>query len=90
MAVRTIFNILGPLTNPADAPNLVMGVFSEALVEPLANVFKELGSNHVMVVHSDDGLDEISIAANTKVAELKEQDATISEDYTILLRTLSS
>jgi len=79
MAVRTIFNVLGPLTNPADAPNLVMGVFSEALVEPLAHVFKALGSNHVMVVHSDDGLDEISVAANTKVAELKEGKVTTWE-----------
>jgi len=79
MAVRTIFNVLGPLTNPADAPNLVMGVFSEALVEPLAHVFKALGSNHVMVVHSDDGLDEISIAANTKVAELKDGEVTTWE-----------
>ena len=72
MGVRTIFNILGPLTNPADAPNLVMGVFSGALVEPLAHVFKALGSRHVMVLHSDDGLDEISIAAPTQVAELKD------------------
>ena len=79
MAVRTIFNVLGPLTNPADAPNLVMGVFSEELVEPLAHVFKELGSRHVMVVHSDDGLDEISIAANTKVAELKDGEVTTWE-----------
>lgn len=79
MGVRTIFNVLGPLTNPADAPNLVMGVFSEALVEPLANVFKALGSHHVMVVHSNDGLDEISIAANTKVAELKNGDVTCYE-----------
>lgn len=76
MAVRTIFNVLGPLTNPAGAPNLVMGVFSEELVEPLANVFKALGSRHVMVVHSDDGLDEISIAAKTKVAELKDGEVT--------------
>ena len=79
MAVRTIFNVLGPLTNPADAPNLVMGVFSEELVEPLAHVFKALGSNHVMVVHSDDGLDEISVAANTKVAELKDGEVTTWE-----------
>ena len=79
MGVRTIFNILGPLTNPADAPNLVMGVFSEELVEPLANVFKALGSNHVMVVHSNDGLDEISIAAKTKVAELKNGEVTTWE-----------
>jgi anthranilate phosphoribosyltransferase len=71
MAVRTIFNILGPLTNPAGAPNQLLGVFSDDLVEPLANVLKKLGSNHVMVVHSEDGMDEISIGAATKVAELK-------------------
>ncbi len=79
MGVRTLFNILGPLTNPADAPNLVMGVFSAEWVEPLAHVFKALGSNHVMVVHSDDGLDEISIAANTRVAELKNGEITVRE-----------
>lgn len=79
MGVRTIFNVLGPLTNPADAPNLVMGVFSEELVEPLANVFKNLGSHHVMVVHSDDGLDEISVAASTRVAELRNGEVTTWE-----------
>lgn len=79
MGVRTIFNVLGPLTNPADAPNMVMGVFSEELVEPLAHVFKELKCDHVMVVHSNDGLDEISIAANTKVAELKNGEVTTWE-----------
>lgn len=79
MAVRTIFNILGPLTNPADVPNVVMGVFTEELIEPLAHVFKRLGSRHVMVIHSDDGLDEISIAANTKVAELKNGNITTWE-----------
>jgi len=72
MGVRTIFNILGPLTNPAGAPNQVMGVFSDALVEPLANVLKRLGSEHVLVVHSKDGMDEISIGASTHVAELKD------------------
>ncbi len=71
MAARTIFNVLGPLTNPAGAPNQVLGVFSSALVEPLANVLKQLGSDHVLVVNAQDGLDEISIAANTNVAELK-------------------
>ena len=71
MAVRTIFNVLGPLTNPAGAPNQLLGVFSDELVEPLANVLKKLGSNHVMVVHSEDGMDEISIGAATRVAELK-------------------
>ncbi len=71
MAVRTIFNVLGPLTNPAGAPNQVIGVFDAALLEPLAQVLKQLGSRHVMVVHSDDGMDEISISAPTQVAELK-------------------
>ncbi|MGB1108973.1 MAG: anthranilate phosphoribosyltransferase [Gammaproteobacteria bacterium] len=72
MAVRTIFNVLGPLTNPAGAPNQVLGVFSADLTEPLANVLKTLGSEHVLVVHSDDGMDEISIAAPTRVSELKD------------------
>jgi len=71
MAVRTIFNVLGPLTNPAGAPNQVMGVFSKELVEPLAHVLKRLGSEHVLVVHAEDGMDEISIASPTFVAELK-------------------
>ena len=72
LAVRTIFNVLGPLTNPAKAPNQVMGVYDKSLIEPIANVLKELGSRHVMVVHSADGLDELSIADKTYVAELKE------------------
>ncbi|UCB53815.1 MAG: anthranilate phosphoribosyltransferase [Thiotrichales bacterium] len=71
MAVRTIFNVLGPLTNPAGAPNQVLGVFSKDWVEPLANVLQQLGSDHVMVVHAEDGLDEISIGSATHVAELK-------------------
>ena len=81
MAVRTIFNILGPLTNPAGAPNQLLGVFSKELVRPLAEVLKKLGSNHVLVVSADDGLDEISIACPTSVAELC-PDGTIKE-YTI-------
>jgi len=76
MAVRTIFNVLGPLTNPAKAPNQVMGVYDENLVEPIAQVLKSLGSNHVMVVHSKDGLDELSIADDTYVAELKESEVS--------------
>ncbi len=71
MAVRTIFNILGPLTNPAGAANQLLGVFADELVEPLAQVLNKLGSNHVLVVHSEDGMDEISIGAPTHVAELK-------------------
>jgi len=72
MAVRTIFNVLGPLTNPAGAPNQLLGVFSKDLVEPIAQVLKQLGSGHVLVVHSADGMDEISIGAETHVTELKE------------------
>ena len=72
MGVRTIFNVLGPLTNPAGAPNQVMGVFANELVEPIAQVLQQLGSRHVMVVHADDGMDEISISTATHVAELKD------------------
>ncbi len=80
MAVRTIFNVLGPLTNPASAPNQVIGVFDAELVETMAQVLKQLGSRHVMVVHADDGMDEISISTTTQVAELK--DGVVST-YTI-------
>ena len=72
LATRTIFNLLGPLTNPAEAQNELMGVFSAHLVEPLAEVLQRLGAEHVMVVHSEDGMDEISMAAPTLVAELKD------------------
>ncbi|MGS2744048.1 anthranilate phosphoribosyltransferase [Halomonas sp. LS-001] len=80
MGVRTLFNILGPLTNPAGAPNQVLGVYAPELVPLMADVLQHLGSRHVMVVHSEDGLDEISLAAPTLVAELKE--GTIHQ-YTI-------
>jgi len=70
MGIRTIFNLLGPLTNPAAAPNQLLGVFSKDWVGPIAQVLQKLGSKHVLVVHSEDGLDEISIAAPTFVAEL--------------------
>lgn len=80
MAVRTIFNILGPLTNPAGAPNQLLGVFTPKLVRPMAEVLKQLGSNHVLVVSAEDGLDEISIACPTHVAELKDGDV---REYTI-------
>jgi len=72
LGVRTIFNILGPLTNPAGVPNQLLGVFGETLLEPLAEVLQQLGSRHVLVVHSRDGLDEISIADRTDLAELKQ------------------
>lgn len=72
MGVRTIFNVLGPLTNPAGAPNQLLGVFSAELVKPLAEVLNKLGSNHVLVVNAEDGMDEISVGAATHVAELKD------------------
>jgi anthranilate phosphoribosyltransferase len=81
MGIRTIFNLLGPLTNPAGAPNQVLGVFSSQWLEPLAQVLKQLGSEHVLVVHAEDGLDEISIGAPTRVAELKNGSISV---YTIV------
>jgi len=77
MGVRSVFNLLGPLTNPAGAPNQVLGVFSDDWVEPLAQVLKRLGSEHVLVVHAEDGLDEISIGAPTHVAELKDGEISV-------------
>ena len=71
MAIRTIFNILGPLTNPAGAPNLLLGVFSNNLLQPMTNVLKTLNSRHVMVVNAEVGLDEISIEGVTHCCELK-------------------
>jgi len=71
IGVRNIFNLLGPLTNPAGALRQMIGVFDSRWVRPLADVLNRLGSKHVMVVHSDDGLDEISIAATTQVSELR-------------------
>lgn len=71
LGVRTIFNVLGPLTNPAQAPYQVLGVYDRDLLVPFAEVLKQLGSEHVMVVHAEDGLDEISVTCPTHVAELK-------------------
>jgi len=70
MAVRTVFNVLGPLTNPAKVKRQVVGVFDATLTTMLASVFKQLGSEHTLVVHSDDGMDEISICAPTQISEL--------------------
>ncbi|WP_263770249.1 anthranilate phosphoribosyltransferase [Propionivibrio soli] len=77
MGVRTIFNILGPLTNPAGAPNSLLGVFHADLVGILVRVMDRLGAKHVMVVHGKDGMDEVSLGASTLVGELK--DGKISE-----------
>ena len=80
LGVRTLFNVLGPLTNPAGASNQVIGVFQKELTIKLAQVLKQLGSSHVMVVHGADGMDEISISGPTFVAELK--DGSVKE-YTV-------
>ena len=69
IGIRTIFNLIGPLTNPAQAPCQVMGVYSPDLVDPVAKVLKNLGSHHVLVVHGADGLDEITITGDTKISE---------------------
>ncbi|WP_096085373.1 anthranilate phosphoribosyltransferase [Agaribacterium haliotis] len=85
LGLRTVFNMLGPMTNPAGVKRQVLGVFSRALCRPLAEVLKKLGSEHVLVVHADDGLDEFSIVGDTQVAELK--DGKISE-YSIAAEQL--
>jgi len=77
LGLRTLFNILGPMSNPAGVKHQVLGVFSKELCRPMAEVLARLGSAHVLVVHAQDGLDEISLAAPTFVAELK--DGEISE-----------
>jgi len=80
LGVRTLFNLLGPMTNPATANRQVMGVFDQGLTSKLANVLKQLGSEHVMVVHGADGMDEISFTGMTYVAELKNGEI---HEYTI-------
>ena len=72
MGVRTIFNILGPLTNPAGARHQLLGVYDPKFTEPLANALKNLGSQHVLVVHGEDGLDEVTTTAKTRISELKD------------------
>lgn len=78
LKVRTIFNVLGPLTNPAGVINQVIGVFDESLCQPFAQVLKNLGSRHAIVVHSADGLDEFSLAGENFVSELKDGQITNS------------
>ena len=73
LGTRTIFNLLGPLSNPAGARRLLVGVFSEQWVEPMAHVFNELGNEKVWVVHGSDGLDEITTTGATKVSELADK-----------------
>jgi len=80
LGVRTIFNVLGPLANPASATHQVLGVYEASLTETMAKVLSQLGSEHVMVVHGEDGMDEISISSATRVSELKNKSITT---YTI-------
>ncbi|MEO1957214.1 MAG: anthranilate phosphoribosyltransferase [Methylophilaceae bacterium] len=80
LGVRTIFNLLGPLTNPAAALRQVMGVFDKVLTGKLAQVLQKLGSEHVLVVHGADGMDEISFTGDTYIAELKDGKVT---EYTV-------
>ena len=72
IGIRTVFNILGPLTNPAGAKNYLLGVADGSLVEKLTMVLKSLGGNHALVVHGEDGLDEITITGKSQVCELKD------------------
>ena len=94
MGVRTIFNVLGPLTNPAGAPNQVIGVFSRDLLPTMAGVLKNLGSRHVLVVHARDGMDEISIGAPTDIAELKNGEISLyninPQDFGVTLQDLGA
>jgi anthranilate phosphoribosyltransferase len=80
LGVRTIFNVLGPLANPASATHQVLGVYEAHLTETMAEVLSQLGSEHVMVVHGEDGMDEISISSGTRISELKNKSITT---YTI-------
>ncbi|MFV8569858.1 anthranilate phosphoribosyltransferase [Marinobacter sp. SBS5] len=92
LGCRTIFNILGPMTNPAGVKRQLIGVFTKALCRPMAEVMQRLGAEHIMVVHSKDGLDEISLATETYVAELKDGKITeysiTPEDLGIKSQTL--
>lgn len=94
IGLRTFFNLLGPLTNPANVPNQVMGVFADDWMNKTAEVLKKLGSRHVMVVHSRDGMDEVSLAAPTKVCELRDNEITEYEispaDFGMKLTDISS
>jgi len=76
MGVRTIFNLLGPLTNPAGTRRQLLGVYDQAWVKPIADVLNKLGSEHVLVVHGDGGMDEISLSGPTHVAELRNGQVT--------------
>jgi anthranilate phosphoribosyltransferase len=92
MGIRTIFNILGPLTNPAGAKRQILGVFADRLTETLAKVLGNLGAVHAMVVHGEDGLDEVSVTDKTKVSRLKDSEidnfSIAPEDFGIWRTTI--
>ncbi|NIM69607.1 MAG: anthranilate phosphoribosyltransferase [Xanthomonadales bacterium] len=94
LGMRTLFNILGPMTNPAGVRRMLIGVYDKALCRPVAEVLGRLGAEHVMVVHANDGLDEISVGANTWVAELREGELReyeiLPEDFGIARHVLDS
>jgi anthranilate phosphoribosyltransferase len=94
LGVRTIFNILGPLTNPAKAPNILMGVFHPELVATQAKVLQLMGAEHALVVHGNDGLDEITLSGPTMVAELRNgqisQYELIPSDFGIATSSMES
>ncbi len=94
LGLRTMFNLLGPLTNPAQAPRQLLGVFDRHWLRPVAEVMRELGSEHVLVVHAEDGLDEFSIAARTWVVELNAGEITEysvqPEDFNLQRNALTS
>ncbi len=94
LGLRTLFNLLGPLTNPARAPHQVLGVFDRRWLESLARVLGELGSKHVLAVHALDGLDELSIAAPSQIAELKDGEVRVysiaPEDFGIARHPIDS
>lgn len=81
LGVRTLFNLLGPMTNPAGVKRQVIGVFDKRFCRPMAQALHQLGSQHVLVVHSEDGMDEFSLAAPTHVAELKNGEVT---EYSVM------
>ncbi len=94
LGIRTLFNLLGPLLNPAGARHQLLGVFDARYVIPLAQVLNKLGSRHALVVHAEDGLDEISLAAPTQVAELKAGEvrtySVVPEQFGILRTPLTA
>ena len=79
LGIRTIFNVLGPICNPANVRRQIVGVYARELIEPIANVLKNLGAEHVWVVHGHDGMDELTTTGSTSVAELKNGEIRVFE-----------